>query len=128
MDRSHRLGDLQYAIMRVLWERGEATVAQVHEDLGSSRALTTVATMLTKLEKKGAVSHRTEGRQFVYAASISKSDVRSTMVGDLAEQLFQGDASALVSHLIQEGEIDTNQLDRLSTLIDEARKNRGEES
>jgi len=63
------LGELQHAIMTVLWERGEATTGDVHEALRAERGLafTTIATMLRKMEDKGVVTHRAEGRQFVEA-------------------------------------------------------------
>ena len=59
----HTLGDLQHAIMGVLWERGEATTAEVHEALREERGLapTTIATMLRKMEDKGVVAHRAAG-------------------------------------------------------------------
>src|ERR1700692_3938026 len=62
-----RLGKLQLAIMRVLWRRGEAAVTEVHEDLEAERDLapTTVATMLAKLEHKGAGAHPPGGRGFL---------------------------------------------------------------
>ena len=121
MPRSHQLADLQYAIMRVLWNEGEASVARVQEALGPdrARALTTIATMLAKLEKKGVVAHRTVGRQFLFRAKISEADVRRSMVGELTRRLFRGDAAALVSHLLAEEEIDPGELDRLKALIAE---------
>ncbi len=122
MSRSHSLGELQLAIIRVLWTQGEATVAQVHQTLLSQggRALTTIATMLKKMERKGVVSHRLEGRQFVYQATVSESQVRNTMVGDLTKRLFQGDVAALVSHLIDERAVDGNELAQLEELISKA--------
>lgn len=124
MDRSQHLGELQYAIMRVLWEEGESTVARVVERLprNQRRALTTIATMLTKMEKKGVVDHRVEGRQFIYIPKVSESDVHRTMVADLTERLFQGDAGALVSHLISEQEFDSEELARLKSLIAERQR------
>lgn len=121
MPRSHQLADLQYAIMRVLWKEGEASVARVHEVLGSDkeRALTTIATMLVKMERKGVVSHKTSGRQFLYRARVSEADVRRSMVGELTQRLFRGDAAALVSHLLEEEEIDPAELQRLKSLIAE---------
>lgn len=126
MEPSVHLGELQYRIMRVLWEEGEASVAAVHERLAAdgSRALTTIATMLTKMERKGVVAHRREGRQFVYRPTVSEADVHRSMVADLTERLFQGDAGALVSHLITEQEIDPDELARLKRLI--AKRERGE--
>jgi len=121
---STSLGELQYAIMRVLWDEREASVAQVFERLPARhrRALTTIATMLTKMEKKGAVTHRSEGRQFVYAPAISEAEVQRTMVSELTERVFGGDAAALVAHLIEEQEIDRRELERLTERIDERKK------
>ena len=124
MDRSQHLGELQYAIMRVLWDAREATVAHVLERLPRSqrRALTTIATMLTKMEKKGVVDHRCEGRQFIYFPTVNESDVHRSMVADLTDRLFQGDVGALVSHLISEQEIEPGELARLKTLIAERQR------
>ena len=121
MGGSHHLGDLQYAIMRILWDEGEATVARVQEKLSDDRdrALTTIATMLTKMEKKGVVAHKSEGRQFIYRPLVSESDVHRSMVSDLTDRLFKGDFKALVSHLLTEQEIDRAELKRLKALIAE---------
>src|SRR4030095_8725082 len=119
METSHHLGDLQLAIMRVLWGRSEATVADVHEALEPERglALTTIATMLTKMEKKGVVDHRAEGRRFIFRPLVSESQVRRSMVDDLTSQLFRGDVTALVNHLLSEHEIDARELAQLRKLI-----------
>lgn len=120
MEASHHLGDLQLAIMRVLWSRGETTVADVHETLEPERglALTTIATMLVKMEKKGVVDHRTEGRKFIYRPLISEGQVRRSMVSDLTSQLFRGDVAALVNHLLAEHDMGPQELAQLRELID----------
>ena len=119
MSRTHQLGELQLAIMRILWARAEASVAQVHQALESERglALTTIATMLSKMEKKGIVGHRSEGRLFVYYPEISEEDVHRSMVSELTERLFEGRASLLVSHLLAQGEIDPLELAEIRRLI-----------
>ena len=119
MEESHHLGDLQLAIMRILWSRDEASVADVHEALEPERglALTTIATMLAKLEKKGVVKHRAEGRRYIYRPTVSEGQVRRSMVSDLTSQLFRGDALALVNHLLSEHEIDGRELNQLRMLI-----------
>ena len=126
MSRSVHLADLQYRIMRVLWDRGEASVAEVHEELSDdgTRALTTIATMLTKMEKKGVVDHRTAGRQYIYRPTVTEAEVHRSMVADLTDRLFQGDVGALVNHLLTEQEIDPDELSRLRKLI--ARREREE--
>jgi predicted transcriptional regulator len=118
-ETAHHLGDLQLAIMRILWEQGEGTVAEVHEALEPERglALTTIATMLTKMEKKGVVDHRAEGRRFIFRPRVSEGQVRRSMVADLTSQLFRGDVTALVNHLLSEHEIDALELAQLREMI-----------
>ena len=115
----HRLSDLQIAILQVLWSRGEATVSEVQEALRPERELapTTVGTLLTRLEARGIVARRPDGRQFVYRAAVAERDVRRSMVTALTERLFEGDPAALVHHLIDEGEIDAEELARLKKLV-----------
>ena len=126
MAEPRQLGDLQLAILRVLWRRGEATASQVHSDLLAERGLapTTIATMLSKMEKKGVVTHRSEGRQYVYRACLEPDEVQRSMVSEFVERLFQGDSAALVNHLIEEHEIDRDELDELKRLVE--RRRRGE--
>lgn len=124
----HTLGDLQHAIMAVLWERGEASAAEVHEALRKARglALTTIATMLRKMEDKGVVAHRASGRQFLYRPTVSEDQVRRSMVGELVERLFGGDPKALVAHLVSEHEIEPGELPGLRRRVDEG-ESRGSE-
>jgi BlaI family transcriptional regulator, penicillinase repressor len=117
-----QLGDLQLAIMRELWARGEATVADVHQALLDQRGLapTTIATMLKKMEAKGVVRHRAEGRRFIYQPAVSQEAVTRSMVGDLTERLFDGRPAELVAHLIEEYDLDRDQLAELTRLIADA--------
>ncbi len=126
MDRTYVLGELQHAIMRVLWSTGEATVAQVTEGLPRKhrRALTTIATMLTKMEKKGVVTHKSEGRVFVYRPTVAEPKVKNSMIADLTEKLFDGDVTELVSHLLSDADIDAKELGRLQELIQERQRER----
>lgn len=124
---SPTLGDLQLAIMRVLWRRREAAVAEVHADLEAERGLapTTIATMLTKMERKGVVAHRTEGRRYLYRPTVTEPEVRRTMVAEMTDRLFRGDVGALVSHLLSEHEIDASELAELRELIAEHERKEG---
>jgi len=116
------LGKLQLAIMRVLWTDGECTVAEVHRSLEPSHGLapTTIATMLKKMEAKGVVAHRIDGRRFIYRATVSEDAVTRSMVADLKERLFDGSAAALVSHLLQSHEVDDEELAALRRQIERA--------
>ena len=125
MTDAHTLTDLQLAVMRVLWDRGDSTVTDVVEGLLPERplALTTVATVLSRLEKRKIVVHRTEGRQYVYRARVTEKDVRRSMVSQLTDMLFDGSPTALISHLLASRDIDARSLDEVKRLIeDEERK------
>jgi len=120
------LSELQLAVMRVLWQRKKAAVAEVQEALEPERglALTTVATVLTRLERAGLVSHRASGRHYLYRPLVSEEEVRRSMVSVLAERLFEGDVAALVSHLVNAREIEPGDLARVKQLI-EAKEREG---
>lgn len=105
--RDVSLSELQITLMRVLWRRGETSTAEVAAELAEERGLkhTTVATLLTRLEKRGVVAQRRDGRQLFYRALVEEADVRRSMVAGLLGALFAGDARELVAHLVEESEI-----------------------
>lgn len=121
MPDQHQVTDLQIALLRILWQRGAATVAEATSALEPSRGLapTTVATLLRRLERRGLVAHDVRQRQFVYRATVAESEVRRSMVGDLTDLLFGGDPAALVSHLLSEREIAPGDLAKVKDLIAE---------
>ncbi len=130
MGRRKTLGELQLAIMNILWTEGEATSAQVHQALLEERGLapTTIATMLRKMETKGVVKHRLEGRQFIYSPTVERSDVHRSMVAELVERLFAGDPKALVSHLVDAGEVEWEELEVLRRSLERAQEDKDQES
>jgi predicted transcriptional regulator len=127
---AHLLTELQLAVMRVLWERAEASVVEIWEALRPERGLaqTTVATLLSRLEKRGVVAHRREARQFVYRATVTEPQVRRVMVRELTARLFDGDVAALVSHLLTAREMSAGDLARVKALIESNVHAGGEEA
>lgn len=119
------LSELQIALMRVLWRRGETSVSDVAAALADERGLkyTTVATLLSRLEKRGVVKTRREGRQLVYRAAVTEPQVRRSMVADLIGSLFGGDARELVAHLVSESDIAPGDLERVRKRL--GKSNRG---
>lgn len=114
------LSELQLDLMRVLW-RGEASVAEVAGELAVRRGLahTTVATVLTRLARRGLVEARRDGRQLVYRALVDETQVRRSMVGGLIQSLFRGDPQALLAHLVSEEEVASGDLDKVRALLGE---------
>ena len=121
MSKKNHLATLQLAIMQVLWDRGEASVADVRDALQDSRPLayTTVATMLAKMERNGQVKHRSEGRAHIYQPAVQQQTVSRSMVSDLATRLFHGDITQMVSHLLDGCEVSPDELARLKALVRE---------
>ena len=119
------LSQLQLAILDVLWTRGEATVAEVQEALQEERALaySTVSTLLSRLEQKGAVSHRAEGRVFFYRAEVREEEVSNSLVSDLLSRVFDGSPAELVSHLLEAHEVDAGELARIKAMVTRHEKN-----
>lgn len=118
-DADMSLSELQLSLMRVLWARGEASTAEVAEALRGARGLahTTVATLLTRLERRGLLSSRREGRALLYTPRVSEADVQRSMVGSLVDRLFAGRASALVSHLLDARGVNAQELAALQALL-----------
>jgi BlaI family transcriptional regulator, penicillinase repressor len=122
----HRLGDLQLKIMKILWGRQEATVSEVNEALAGERdlAYTTIATMLRKMEARGLVKHRLDGRSFVYRAAVVEEAVSQGMADHLVERLFEGSLSDMVHHLLTTREVSLEELSKLEKMIAEVKKAR----
>jgi len=117
--KMHRLGDLQLKIMKVLWTQPEANVNEVQKSLGSSLAYVTVATMLRKMEERGLVVHRVEGRTFIYHATVAEAEVTQGMVSELLDYFFSGSLPAMVSHLLTNREVSHDELTELEKMISE---------
>jgi predicted transcriptional regulator len=113
-----RLTAPQLAVMQVLWSRDEASVTEVQRAMTGRRlALTTVATMLVRLEQRGLVSHRVEGRQYIYRARVSPAAVRETVTRELLRGLFAGDVAAFVSQLLDSRELTREEVADLQRLV-----------
>ena len=113
-----RLTALQLAVMQVLWSRDEASVTYVQRAMTGRRlALTTVATLLVRLEQRGLVSHRAEGRQYIYRSRVSPAEVRETVTRELLRNLFDGDVAAFVSQLLDSRKLTREELADLQRLV-----------
>ena len=122
-----QLSDVQLAFMRALWSQPGSSVAQVKDFLaseGRELAQTTVATQLGRLEKKGVVAHEVEGRQFLYRALFTESEVQRSVLARVTEGLFGGDVTALVHQLLDHDQVSAADLDEVKRLIEAKARNR----
>ena len=123
MTSSPDLSDLQLAIIRVLWDKGEASAAEVQLAMKRSRplAITTVSTLLARLEKKGIVSHRSAGRTYVYRARVSELDMRRKAISGVIRNLFRGNPSEVVGQILSERDVSEEDLERMRRMVQDAR-------
>ena len=107
-------------ILRLVWTLGEGTVQQVCERLPRRRkiAYATVQTLLRRLERKGYVRHRSEGKAHVFFPAVQQEHVIKRSVNDFLERLFGGDPIPLVQHLAEHGRIDVEDIEKLKKLIE----------
>ena len=108
-------------VLKILWERGPATVREVMETLKSQRrrrAYTSVMSLLGVMADKGLVKRKHRGRAFLYTAGIPRDETLAGMVGDLWQRGFEGSASALVLHLLEEVDPTQEELDEIRDAIE----------
>jgi BlaI family penicillinase repressor len=120
----YRLGDLQLKIMKVLWSRTEAAVAEVHHALAGEGtwAYTTIATMLRKMEARGLVRHRLHERKFLYRPAVQAEEVTRKISAHFLDRLFEGSLADMIAHLLTTRQISREELSRLEALIAERKK------
>ena len=106
--------------MQVLWERGEATAREITDALSQNAPIahSTTQTLLRKLEGKGAVTHDTRDRVFVFRPLSRQSEVSATAARDLLTRVFGGSVYGLVSHLLKHESVSDDELERLRELIE----------
>ena len=123
MTSSPDLSGLQLAVIRVLWDKGEASAAEVQLAMKRSRplAITTVSTLLARLEKKGIVAHRSAGRTFVYRARVGELDMRRKAISGVIRNLFRGNPSEVVGQILSERDVSEEDLERMRRMIQDAR-------
>lgn len=114
------LTELQLEIMQVLWQRGHATVGDVHDAMGEARGLAqaTIGTLLRRMERKGAVAHDTAGRQFVYRAVVTPEQSSRSIVAEVAERLLPTQLPALINYLLASEKIGADELAEVKALIE----------
>ncbi|MFC5570410.1 BlaI/MecI/CopY family transcriptional regulator [Lysobacter yangpyeongensis] len=120
---SPTLTESERAILEVLWDKGEASVREVTDELSRRKAVayTTVLTMFATLGKKGFVTHRAEGRAFIYRAAITRELARKQALDHLLQQFFDGSPNVLAQHLLSEHDIEQTELKALQRKVSAAK-------
>ena len=122
--RSVVLTEAEQRLMEVLWDKGEASVAQVREALPQRGrpAFNTVQTLLRILEQKGFVKHQSVGRAFIYAPLVQRVDASRAAVKNLLSRFFDNSAALLTVRLLEDEQLTDAELDRLRRLATQEKR------
>jgi BlaI family transcriptional regulator, penicillinase repressor len=109
-------------VLRLVWQLGEATVQQVCDALPARRnvAYKTVQTLLRRLEEKGYLRHKIEGKAHIFVPAVQREQVVKRTVLDFLDRLFGGDPRPLMQFLAEDGRIDAKDIEELKKLIDKS--------
>jgi BlaI family penicillinase repressor len=116
--------DQELEILKVVWQRGEATVREVFRDLSAHRkiAYTTVLTMMGILEQKGHLKKTAGERAYIYSPTKPQQQVVRSMVNEFVHRVFNGSARPLLVHLMEDPHIRPDELAELEKLVKDRRK------
>ena len=106
-------------IMSVLWRLGSGSVSEVRDALGDSVGYTTILKLLQILEEKGGVRHEAEGRAYRYFPLVEPSEAGGSALARILEKIFGGSAELLLTQLVSDREISSEELSRMRKLLEE---------
>jgi BlaI family penicillinase repressor len=113
-------------VMGVLWDRGDATVAEVRERLADALAYTTVLTVLRTLEEKGHVGHTEEGKAHRYHPLVARADAGSSVLRRITRKLFKDSPELLLTQLVSDRRLSDDELRRMQELLERRLGEKGE--
>jgi predicted transcriptional regulator len=117
------LSPANFEIMKIVWEKGEATINDVFEGINTRRAdklrRTTIQVQMNRLEEYGWLKHRQEGRTFYYTAVQEKQKTRRDIVMDIKERVFSGSPAELVKCLFDASRLKPGDIKELRQLLDQ---------
>lgn len=118
------LGELQRAVIEIIWDLGEGSVHQVRKRLVRRKkpAYTTVLTAMQKLEKAGWLQHRAQGKSYLYLPTRTREQAGARSVRKFVERVFGGDAVLMFQHLMRESKLSDAELRELRKMAEQKRK------
>lgn len=109
-------------ILDILYAKGSATAAEVLQALPDPPSYSAVRALLRILEEKGHARHETQGTRYVYLPSVPRESARTSALSRVVQTFFDGSAGQAAAALVDSGSLTQEELTRLSTLIERARK------
>ena len=123
-ESTENLSRREREMMNIIFARGQATATEVMEGMADPPSYSAVRATLRILEQKGHLKHQHDGTRYVYIPTVNREKVRLSALDTLLTTFFDGSAANVVATLIekQKGNMTSDELDQLSSLIEQARK------
>jgi BlaI family transcriptional regulator, penicillinase repressor len=123
MPKSETLSRREREMMNIIFREGKATASEVLESMPDPPSYSAVRATLRVLEQKGHVRHQHDGTRYVYIPTVAREKARASALDHLLNTFFEGSAANVVATLLErKDKLTSGELDRLSNLIEEARK------
>jgi predicted transcriptional regulator len=111
----------EFEIMEVVWKLGETTVTEIMEAVNAAGdkqlKRSTIQVQVLRLEEKGWLTHREDGKRFLFSTAVSKEEASAEIVRDVKERVFGGSCAELVKALFNHTEISPEEIKKLRNLI-----------
>ena len=118
-----KLSRRERQIMDSIYRRGRATAAEVLDDLPDPPSYSAVRALLRLLEEKGHVRHEQDGPRYVFLPTVTRDRARKSALKHVVRTFFDGSPTDAVAALLDgDTKLDESELDRLSAMIEQARK------
>lgn len=109
-------------VMNIIYERGQATAAEIHEGLPDPPTFSATRAVIRTLEEKGHIRHQEQGLRYIYLPVVPADKARKSAVTSLVSTFFQGSPSRLMAALLDSSKVTGEELDQLEALIRRAKK------
>src|SRR5579862_2192552 len=121
------LSNLEHQLMEILWKTGPGTADQIREALAPRHALkdSTIRTVLRRLQEKGYVNHKIEGKAFVYSGVEKPRNVAVRAVRQILDRFCDGSLEQLLAGLVENEVVDRAELRQLAQKLARAPKRKG---
>jgi BlaI family penicillinase repressor len=115
------LGKAEWAVMQALWNRSRGTASELQRDLAEDHgwAYSTVKTMLDRLVEKGYAKTRRVGNVYEYSPKVRRQSAVSRVVDDMVERVLEGAWAPLVSRLISQRRLSSQEIAELRAMLDQ---------
>lgn len=124
MTRSEGLSRREREMMDIIFRQEKATATEVLEAMADPPSYSAVRATLRVLEQKGHLRHQHDGTRYVYIPTVNREKARISALDHLLTTFFEGSAASVVATLLEQSkeQMTPEELDRLSSLIEQARK------